>query len=273
MERAALNGMTLEYEDSGRGEPVIFIHGAFIADAFRPLRAEPALADRHRLIGYRRRGYCGSGPSGGIASVAEQADDCRRLLAHLDVRRAHVVGHSYGGIIALQLALDAPEVVGTVSLLEAGLMIGESAHLYRDGLIRSGERFREVGPEVAVDEFLQMRWPAYREKLDRVLPGALEQAIADAVTFYKVELPAGLAWSFGEAEARRIAQPTLVVLGEDSVALHPRFTETYSLLLDWLPHAEGFTLPGAAHFLQVENPCGLAEALAGFYRRNPLPNA
>jgi 3-oxoadipate enol-lactonase len=85
-----------------------------------------------------------------------------------------------------------------------------------------------------------------------------------------VELPAGLAWSFGEAEARRIMQPVLVVLGEDSVALHPRFAETYRLLLDWLPNAEGFLVPRAAHFLQVENPRGIAEALAAFYAHHPL---
>jgi pimeloyl-ACP methyl ester carboxylesterase len=223
MQRAVLDGVTLEYEDSGSGEPVVFIHGAFIADAFRPLCAEPALADRHRLIGYRRRGHGGSGPLAAAVGVAEQADDCRRLLTHLDVRRAHVVGH-----------------------------------------------FREVGADVAVDEFLRMRWPAYRETLERVVPGAFHQAVADAATFYEAELPAGLAWSFGEADAQRIAQPVLVVLGEESVALHPRFAETYSLLLDWLPKAEGFLLPGAAHFLQVENPRGIAEALAAFYARHPL---
>lgn len=46
--------------------------------------------------------------------------------------------------------------------------------------------------------------------------------------------------------------------------MHPRFSETYQLLLDWLPDAEGFVLPGATHFLQVENPRGMAEALAAF---------
>jgi pimeloyl-ACP methyl ester carboxylesterase len=262
MQRAILNGLSLEYEDSRSGEPVVLIHGAFIADAFRPLCAEPALNDLHRLISYRRRGYGGSGPLAAAASVADQADDCRRLLAHLNVRQAHVVGHSYGGIIALQLALDAPHVVGTLSLLEAGLLIGESADLYRDDLIRSAERFREVGAEVAVDEFLRMRWPEYRESLARAVPGALQQAVTDAATFYEIELPAGLAWSFGEAEARRIAQPVLVVLGGDSVPLHPRFVETYRLMLDWLPNAEGFLLPGRRIFCRWRTR-------AGWPRRSP----
>jgi 3-oxoadipate enol-lactonase len=103
-----------------------------------------------------------------------------------------------------------------------------------------------------------------------VLPGAFDQAVADAATFFEAELPAGLEWAFGEDEAKRVAQPVLVVLGEKSVALHPRFAETQELLLSWLPNAEGFLLPGATHFLQVEKPRAMAEALADFFVRHPM---
>ena len=130
MDRAVVDGTTLEYEDSGVGEPVVCIHGAFIADSFRPLLSESSLADRYRLISYRRRGYVHSSPTGKTVSLAEEAGDCRRLLSHLGVGRAHVVGHSFGGAIALQLALDAPQLVHTLSLLEAALMVGESAPLF-----------------------------------------------------------------------------------------------------------------------------------------------
>jgi pimeloyl-ACP methyl ester carboxylesterase len=49
MERAEVAGVQLEYQisGSGTGDPVVFIHGAFIADSFRPLLAEPALAERY----------------------------------------------------------------------------------------------------------------------------------------------------------------------------------------------------------------------------------
>ena len=59
------------------------------------------------------------------------------------------------------------------------------------------------------------------------------------------------------------------MLGEKSIALHPRFAETYRLLLDWMPNAEGIVLPDAAHFLQIENPAAMAEALTAFYARHP----
>jgi pimeloyl-ACP methyl ester carboxylesterase len=249
---------------------VVFVHGAFIADAFRPLVAEPSLAGRFRLITYHRRGYGGSERVEGPVTFEDGARDCLALLSFLGVPHAHVVGHSYGANVALQMALDAPDVVRTLGVLEAGLFVGESAPLYREALMQSRERFRAIGARTAVDEFLSMRWPASRARLDRVLPGAFEQAVADAVTFFESELPGGLDWQFGEADAHRIAQPTLVVLGEDSVTLHPRFAETHRLLLEWLPDSEGFVLPGATHFLQMESPGPLAEALGDFLGRHAL---
>ena len=55
-----------------------------------------------------------------------------------------------------------------------------------------------------------------------------------------------------------------------SDALWARFGETHRLLLGWLPHAEGFVLLGATHFLQVEDPRGMAEGLAAFFARHPF---
>ena len=270
MEKASLDGAELEYEVSGTREPVVFIHGAFIADAFRPLLSEPSLAGHHRLILYHRRGYAGSSRASGPLSVARQAADCRALLRHLGMERAHVVGHSYGGDVALQLALDTPSVVHSLALLEPGLMVGASAQDYRESLARGVERYREAGAEVVVDEFLQARWPGYRATLDLVLPGAFAQAVADAGTWFEREASGQLAWRFGEEEARRISQPTLSVLGGESDALWSRFGETHRQLLAWLPHAEGFVLPGTTHFLQIQDPRGMAEALAAFWARHRL---
>ncbi len=90
LERASLDGAELEYEVSGTGEPVVFIHGAFIADTFRPLLAEPSLAGHYRLILYHRRGYADSSRASRPVSVAQQAADCRALLHHLGVENGHM---------------------------------------------------------------------------------------------------------------------------------------------------------------------------------------
>jgi pimeloyl-ACP methyl ester carboxylesterase len=182
------------------------------------------------------------------------------------------VGHSYGGAVALQLALDTPGVAHSLALLEPALMVGASAQGYRESLARGVERYREADAAVVVDEFLKARWPQYRATLDRVLPGAFAQAVADAETWFEREVSGQLNWRFGEAEARRISQPTLSVLGGESDVLWSRLGETHRLLLDWLPHAEGFVLPGATHFMQIQDPRGMAEALAAFWAHHRLPS-
>ena len=273
MDRAVVDDIGVAYEEAGSGDAVVCIHGAFVADAFRPLLSERRLTDRYRVVSYHRRGYGESDPADGPLTLAEQAADSRRLLTYLGIPRAHVVGHSFGGAVALRLALDAPELVGTVTLLEAGLLIGESADLYRQGLLDAIARYREVGSRVAVDEFFRLRWPDYAERLDRIVPGAFGQAVDDAATCFEVDLPGGLAFELGEPKVREVAQPTLVVLGEASVALHPRFEETYRLLLEWLPRGEGAVVPGVSHFLQLEDPAALADVLAAFLDGHPLAAA
>jgi 3-oxoadipate enol-lactonase len=270
MEQVDANGATLEFRVAGTGEPVICIHGAFIADAFQPLLTEPSLTSRYRLVTYHRRGYSGSSRVPGPTSIEQQAADCRAVMAHLGVAQAHVVGHSFGGAIALQLALDTPAVVHSLVLIEPGLMIGASGGPYREALVRGKERYQEEDAAVVVDEFLQTRSPGYREQLDRLVPGSFVQAVGDAGTWFETELPAQLAWRFDTAEARQITQPVLSVLGGESERLWDRFGEVHQWMLTWLPHAEGFVLPGATHLPQLEHPRGLAEGLAAFFARHPL---
>jgi pimeloyl-ACP methyl ester carboxylesterase len=103
-----------------------------------------------------------------------------------------------------------------------------------------------------------------------MLPGAFEQAVTNAATSFETVLPAVREWRFDEAQARRIAQPCLLVLGEESIALNARFLETHRQLLAWLPDVEGVVVPGATHFVHVEKPAATADALGRFLARHAL---
>ncbi len=117
-----LKAKGLEYEEHGHGEAVLLIHGAFISDALSLIACEAALTERNRVIWYRRRGYGGSDPVSAPFSIAEQAGDAQALLEHLGVEWAHVVGHSGGGVIATELALQAPQLVRSLVVLEPAIM-------------------------------------------------------------------------------------------------------------------------------------------------------
>jgi 3-oxoadipate enol-lactonase len=276
-DRVAVGGVELEYVDRGAGEPVLLIHGAFLADAFAPLVAEPALAGRYRVISYHRRGFAGSAPARGEADTARQAADARALLAHLGVARAHVVGHSYGGCVALQLALDVPTAVHSLALLEPGLLAVPAAERWFAEVGGPSLARYEAGDAAgAVATFLSGVFgaDAYAD-LGRALPGGVEQAVADAGTFFRIDLPGMQAWRFEPEEARRIGQPVLGVLGADSdaVMVSPLFGEGHALLRSLVPQTEPFVLPGATHALQVMNPRGMATGLASFFARHPLAAA
>jgi pimeloyl-ACP methyl ester carboxylesterase len=110
----------------------------------------------------------------------------------------------------------------------------------------------------------------YRGVLDAQLPGACDQAAADADAFFTGEFPAVAQWQFTKEDAARITQPVLSVLGGSTRAAIglPVYTEIHERVLDWFPNAKPFVLPGAAHLLQVENPHDMAEGLAAFLATN-----
>lgn len=272
MDRARINGTELRFEVRGSGEPVMLMHPGILADAFVPLLAEEMLTERYLLISYHRRGYAGSTHPGGSVSIAQQAEDCRALMRHLGVERAHVVGHSFGGAIALQLALDTPDSVHSLALLEPivpGALSNPAQQYFLEAVGKAFGLYGAGDKAGAIDAWSRGAFgDQYRSVLDRVLPGAFEQAVADADALFQIEAPALQQWSFTREDAGRIEQPVLSVYHEDPV--WSGFRETHELLVEWLPQAEIFVLPNATHLLQAMNPHGVAGALAEFFARYPL---
>ena len=271
-ERAAVDGIELEYELRGSGEPVVLIHWGVSATWAEPLLGEPALADHYQLLNYHRAGFGGSSAIEGPVTMADHAEHCRLLMVHLGIERAHVVGHSSSVAVALQLALDAPEVVHTVVSMDAARPAPQTEvqAAFRQAFAEPAiERYRAGDREGAIDTFFRgVFGPNYRVPLEQGLPGSFDQAVSDADAFFTQELPAlWQHWSFTEEDARRITQPVLVVAGENSAATFP---ERRKLLLSWLPNVESFELPGATHLLHVQNAREMAEALASFFARHPL---
>jgi len=268
MERAPVRGAELEYEIQGRGEPVLLIHGSHIAGAFVPLMNEPSLAN-YRLIRYHRRGFAESTKHEGRCSIEHQAADALGLLRHLGVERAHIVGHSYGGIIALQMALDAPEVVHSLVLLEPafGRMVPSGAGMGVNTILPAMKRYREGDRAGAVDAFFQqVIGPEWKAESARTVPGGPEQAARDARTFFEIEMPALGKWKFDEEKTPKISQPILYVLGSES---HAAFKEGRNLVHSWFPRTEDCVVQGATHGLQMQESRAVAEGIAAFFKHHP----
>jgi pimeloyl-ACP methyl ester carboxylesterase len=269
MKRARIDGVALEYDLQGAGEPVVLIHWGVGAVWSQPLLDEAALADKHRLLSYHRAGFAGSGRIQGSISMADHAEHCRLLMRRVGIERAHIVGHSSSAVIALQLALDSPDAVQTLVLMESARPTPATetqAEFVRAFVEPAVERYRAGDETAAVDTWCRGVFGAgYRGALDAGLPGAFDQAVAAADVFFTQELPAVQQWTFTEEDASRVTQPVLAVLGEHTA---PTFPERRELLLAWLPHVEPFDLPDATHLLHAQNPRGMAEGMADFFARH-----
>jgi pimeloyl-ACP methyl ester carboxylesterase len=270
MQNARVNGVELEYDVTGQGEPVLFI-SPVVADGFLPLLTEPRLAHGYQMITYHKRGWAGSTHTGLPVSIADHAADSAALLAHLGVRRAHIVGHSSGAAVAVQVALLQPEIVHTLALLELSILSVPGAAAFLQKVGPAFEAYAAGDHERAISMFMTvvsgLEWDACRSLLDGTVPGAVPAAIVDADTFFATELPALGDWTFGAAEARRITQPVLSVLGSET---GPFWVEIAGLLRSWLPQIEDCTIEGAGHLLQMQQPEGVAGGLADFFDRHPM---
>ncbi|MFR9801428.1 alpha/beta fold hydrolase [Pseudonocardia sp. RS010] len=267
MERVSVNGAELEVAVEGSGETVVFVHGAAIADSYLPVATDPIVRDHYRTVRYRRRGYGGSSPVQGIMTVAEHADDCRALLDQLGIRQAHVVGHSYGGAVALQLAVDAPDVVTTLTVFEPGLLAVPSGPSFFEQVAPIFQLYERGERVAAVNAFMTTVAGAdWRSNVDRTVPGGAAQAEKDAATLFESDLPSIGAWRFDAEQAATLRQPVRYVLGSDTL---PVIREGRDLLRSWLYRMEDAVLTDATHFLQMEQPAAAAAALVDFLKRHP----
>src|SRR4029453_16339991 len=269
MQRTAINGVQLEIRASGAGEPVVFVHGA-MGDECAAVLTEPVLPNHYRLIDYHRRGWGNSEPLTAPLSIEQQAADCRAVMQHFGVARAHLVGQSYGGVIFLQMALDTPDAVHTLSLLEPGLpSILFNSPAFGAVMTKAGALFESGDKAGAMVAFGQeVAGADYRTVFAQTLPpGYFKRWVADGPTFFQYDGPALQPWTFTRAEAARITQPVLNMRG---VNTQPYFRECFETIQTWLPRAENFVLPNAPHTMLQTNPTGAAERLARFFASHPL---
>ena len=174
--------------------------------------------------------------------------------------------------MALQLALDAPEVVHSLVLLEPGLLDVPSGPAFAAAVEPAFRMYQAGDKEGATDASLRVAiGPAYRSFLDELIPGAYAQVLADADTVFAVEMPSLGEWRFTREDARRITQPVLAVLGSESAKDWAGWPEVQARVQEWMPQAEPFVLAGANHALEEMDPRGVAEAMAAFFARHPIP--
>jgi len=259
---------TLEVEIQGSGEPVLLVQTALDADELLEIARQTALHREYLTVHCHRRGYRGSSPVIGAGSVTRDAADCAAVLTALGIHRAHILGLSYSGAVALQFARDRPGLTQSLVLIEPPPAHVPSAATFRSANDRLLEICRADGPLAALDAFFTLlSGPQWRSATDMAMPGTDERRVQDATTFFETDIPALLAWQFGADDARDISCPVVYVGGTDS---GPFFAEERRLIHTWLPQAEDVQILGADHWLATTHAEEITAAVVSFLRRHPI---
>ncbi len=271
MERFEADGVVIEYLVQGEGEPVLLIPPSVTIDGLGiPLLAQPQIASRYQIIHYHRRGYQGSTLGADPLSIALEAKDAAVLLRRLGVKSAHIAGHSIGGLIGLQLAVDAPDLVHSIALLEPALQMIPNGKEHMERVFLPVMNAYRLGNQRAAIELFSdaVFGPNWQVIVGQMIPGGVEQAVSVADLFFTQEMPAIQAWQFGPQEAAAIRQPVLSVLGSRSI--QPGFVKAVRQLLhSWFPQAEDLDVP-TTHLLQMQDPKSVANGLADFFARHSM---
>src|SRR3954467_14757225 len=109
-----VNGVHMYYETYGEGTPLILLHGGMLSIDLNFAGLIPTLAKKHRVIGVELQGHGRTADTDREITPAALASDVVALLDHLGIDRAHVLGHSMGGAVAMEMCVSHPARVRSV---------------------------------------------------------------------------------------------------------------------------------------------------------------
>ena len=189
--RVAVNGMQMYYEVSGRGEPIIVIHGSYM-DIPSMGRIIPKLAETHRVYALEMQGQGRTTDIDRKITYPNLADDVAAFMDAVGLAKADIFGYSMGALTALQVGIRHPEKVDRIVFVSG-------AYDYQGWQ----PEFRAFIPQMTVEGFLAM--PFFKEQADR-RPG-FPKVIEKLIQLEKEPL----AW---EADVKQLRMPVLIIAGD-----------------------------------------------------------
>ena len=258
MRSIRVNGVELHYVDRGRGESVVFVHGALDDYRMWELELEP-FAQHYHVIDYSRRYNFPNenGPPGDGYSAINDAEDLAALVQKLQLAPAHFVAHSYGGYATLFLAVQHPELVRSLVLAEpAAFCWARDNPVARPLFIEQMEMMWKPARElfmrgkdkealrVALD---QLEGDGFYDRLPQPSRDKLKQNLPEwhALSTSREPFPA-----LAQSDVARINKPMLLLTGEKTL---PIFKFIDSELQRLLPKSQHVVIPNAKHEMWADN--------------------
>ena len=268
-QRTSVEGLEIAYRRAGAGEPVLLLHGIPTSSRLWDAVGADLAADfdviAPDLIGFGESAK----PADREVSMAEQARLMPQLLDALGIRQVVLVGHDIGGAAAQVMAVDAPDRVRALALIDS--VCFDSWPIFRMRVLRA------TMPPLA-RRFPRQWFGWFERSLRRYVPdGEPREALAASIAAWSADAAGAEAFmrdaraldpKITQAVAPRLGEvrgPAHVVWGERDPFQKVRWAPK---LRDAIPDATLSTLPGG-HFLPAEAPQGFATEVLGFVRTLP----
>jgi 3-oxoadipate enol-lactonase len=252
--------------ERGAGPAVTLVHGGIFHSGPAWSRTiGPLVEAGYRVLAVDRRGY-GRSPDGdvpGSGAVGVQAEDVAATLRLRGVTASHVVGVSYGAMVALELALRHPDLTTSLTLVEPTVFsLLEDDPDYAEWIHRFAELDaigRAGSPhELWLSEWLDLMDPAMARGLQ---PGSRAWPLVEEAFQRRRREESILRYRPDPGHLRSLQVPTLVVNGSDS---EPALHAVGDLLADLIPAARHAEVAEAGHQLHAERPEAFNELLLAF---------
>ena len=273
---AKLTEIEIYYEIAGSGEPVLLAPPSWWPCDTWNVTVVPFLSKRYQTIIFDCRGTGYSGKPDHGYTISQFAKDCAGLLEHLKISRCHAVGFALGGQIVQALAIDRPDLVGTLTIAAAGAGVKATNGAPRRMTTTDEEEIRTHGFERFIRGHIENTHRAFNGKFFKEHPEVVK-ALSDALwgrqtspEQHRYHYDARRTWdTLGNAP--KVNVPALVLCGADDDVNRGGSTPggTARRLGELIPGCELALVPNVKHMTFWDGD-GALIALQDFLARHPL---
>jgi pimeloyl-ACP methyl ester carboxylesterase len=250
------NGVKIHYASLGAGPLVVMIHG-FPDYWYSWRRQMEGLADKFQVVAIDQRGYNLSDKPAGVESydVRLLVGDVIAVIKHLGQQKAIVVGHDWGGVVAWQLAINVPDVVDKLIILNLPHPRGLSRELAHNPEQQKNSAyargFQQEGAEKMLTAEGLAGWVKDPEAKPKYIEAFKKSDFGAMLNYYKRNYPRE-PYAEDTSPLKKVQAPVLMIHGlKDTALLAPALNNNWDYIEKDLTIT---TVPTAGHFVQADEP-------------------
>jgi pimeloyl-ACP methyl ester carboxylesterase len=233
---APVNGLKIYYEVHGEGDPIILLHGSFMTINLNWAELIPELAKTRKVIALEMQGHGRTSDTQRPITYPALANDVAGVMKYLKIDSADILGYSFGGTIAYQLAIQNPAVVKKLIIISS--------------------TYRSDGWQPEVRDVLKSLQPMFFDNTP--LKTEYVKVAPDTSQWYKFTAKMiafnNTSFNFGEQNIKSIKAPVLLIIGDNDGIDKTILINTYKLLggavfadMAGVPKSQLAIIPGSSH--------------------------